>query len=126
MMNVPLRVQFHIPVTLESGEDKAWEYNPCDHILIVDLHKLFILVYYDDKEQMSNILAHIHLRVIDHFIIHAYVDSYTRIGYDGRSMTLYHHINIECFPKLDDLVRNPPPEVHVTYKLHGDVDDNNE
>jgi hypothetical protein len=41
-------------------------------------------------------------------------------------MTLYHFIDIRCSPELDDLVRNPPPEVFVTCRLHGDVDDNNE
>jgi hypothetical protein len=76
-MNVPLRVQSHIPATLGSGEDRAWEYNPHDHNLIVDLHKLLVPVNYDDEEQMSNILAHIHLGVVNHFIIHAYLKSYT-------------------------------------------------
>ncbi len=94
--------------------------------MIMDLHKLLVPIDYDDEEQMSNIFAYIHIAVVDHFIIHAYVESYTRDGYDGCFMTLYHHIDIGCFPELDDLVRNPPPKVHVIYKLHGDVDNNNE
>ncbi len=85
MMNVSLCVQFHILVTLGLMENKAWEYNPSDCILIVDLHKLLVLVDYDDKEQMLNILAHIHLEMVDHLIIHAYVESCTRDGYNGRS-----------------------------------------
>jgi hypothetical protein len=64
MVNVPLRVQSHILATLGWGEDKAWEYNPHDHILIVDLHKLFVPVDYDNEKQMLNILAHIHLGVV--------------------------------------------------------------
>ncbi len=75
---------------------------------------------------MSDILAHVHLRVIDHVVIHAYVESCTRDRYDERSMTLYHPINVECFPELDGLVRNPPPNVLVTCNSHGDVDDDNE
>jgi hypothetical protein len=103
----------------------AWEYNP-HRILIVDLRKLLAPIDYDNEEQMSTIFMHIHLGVVDHLIIHAYVEPCTHDAYDGRSMTLYHPIDIGCFPKLDDLVRNPPLEVHVTYRLHGDVDDNNE
>jgi hypothetical protein len=64
MMNVPLRVQFHIFATLRSREDRAWEYNPRDRILIMDLHKLFVPIDYDNEKQMSNILAHIHLGVV--------------------------------------------------------------
>ncbi len=75
---------------------------------------------------MSDIFAHVHLGVVDHVVIHAYLESYTRDRYDGRSMTLYHPINIEWFPELDNLVRNPPPNVLVIVKSHGDVDNNNE
>jgi hypothetical protein len=35
-------------------------------------------------------------------------------------------VDIRCFLKLDDLMRNPLPNVLVTYKLHGDIDDSNE
>jgi hypothetical protein len=75
---------------------------------------------------MSSILAHIHLGVVDHLIIHAYVEFCTRDGFNERSMTLYHPIDIGCFQELNDLVRNPPPEVRVTCGLHGDLDDSNE
>jgi hypothetical protein len=125
MMNMLLYVQFHILATLGSGEDKAWEYNPSDRILIMDLHKLLVPIGYDDEEQMSNILVHIYLGVVDHVIIHVYVEFYTRDGYNRHSMTLYHPIDIRCFPELDDLVHNPPPEVLITCRLHGNVDDNN-
>jgi hypothetical protein len=49
MMNMPLCVQFHILGTLGSTKDKAWEYNPGNHILIVDLHKLLVSIGYDDE-----------------------------------------------------------------------------
>jgi hypothetical protein len=94
--------------------------------LIVDLHKLFAPVNDDDEKQMSDILAHVHLGVVDHVVIHAYLESCTRDRYDGRSMTLYHPINVEWFPELDNMVRNAPPNVLVTVKSHGDVDDDNE
>lgn len=122
-MNVPFCVQSHILATLASGEDAAWEYDPHDCTLIVDLHKLLVPVHYDDEEQMSTILAHIHLGAVNHLVIHAYVESCTQDAYDRRSMTLYHPIDIGCFLELDDLVRNPPSEVHVTCRFCGDVDD---
>jgi len=125
MMNMPSRVRFHILATLGFGEDKAWEYNQNDRILIMDLHKLLVPVDYDDKEQMSSILTHIHMGLVNHLIIHAYVESCTQDAYNGRSMTLYHPIDIRCFSEFDDLVRNPPLELVVTCKLHGDIDDNN-
>jgi hypothetical protein len=62
--------------------------------------------------------VHIYVGGVDHVIIHAYVESGTRDGYNGRSMTLYHPIDIGCFPELDDLIHNSPLEVFVTYKLH--------
>jgi len=37
-------------MTLGSGENRAREYNPSDHILIMDLHKLLVPVGYDDKK----------------------------------------------------------------------------
>jgi len=76
---------------------------------------------------MSDILAHVHLGVVDHLIIHACLESCTRDHYDRRSMTLYHPINVEWFSKLDNVVRNPPPNMLVTIKAHGDdIDDENE
>jgi hypothetical protein len=101
------------------------EYNENDRILIVDLHKLLALVNYDNEKQMFDILAHVHLGAVDHIVIHAYVESCTRDRYDEHSMTVYHPINVECFLELVDLVRNPPPNVLVTCKSHGDVDDDN-
>jgi len=126
LMDMPSHVRSHILKILGSGEDKAWEYNVNDRILIIDLHKLPAPVNYDDEKQMFNILAHVHLGMVDHVVIHAYLESCTKDRYDGRSMTLYHPINIEWFPELDSLVRNPPPNVLVTIKSHGDIDDNNE
>jgi hypothetical protein len=92
MMNMALCVRSHILTTLGSREDKAWEYKQNDRILIMDLHKLLVLVGYDDEEQMSCIFTHIHLGVVDHVIINAYVESCTQDGCDGRSITLYHPI----------------------------------
>jgi hypothetical protein len=120
-MKLSSRVQFHILTVLGSKEYVAWEYNAFDCTLIVDLHKLLIPDNDDGEEQMSSILMHVHLGVVDHLTIHAYVESCTRDAYDGRSMTLYHPIEIGCFPELDDLVHNPPPGVHVTCRLSGDV-----
>jgi len=77
MINMPLYVRSHILVTLSLREDKAWEYNPSDRILIVNLHKVLIHVGYNNKEQMSSIFMHIHFKVIDHIIIHAYMESCT-------------------------------------------------
>jgi len=125
-MNLSSRVQSHILTVLGSKEYVAWEYNTLDCTLIMDLHKLLVPNNDDGEKQMSSILTHVHLGVVDHLIIHAYVESCTRDAYDGRSMTLYHPIEIGCFLELDDLVRNPPLGVHVTCRLSGDVDDNSE
>jgi hypothetical protein len=50
LMDMPSHVQSLILKILDSGEDKAWEYNEKDRILIIDLHKLFALVNYDDEK----------------------------------------------------------------------------
>jgi hypothetical protein len=126
MLNVPVSVCSHIMATLGSKEDVAWEYDPIDHILIVDMHKLLAPINYDDEEQMSDILAHIHFGGVDHLIIHAYVESCTQDRFNGCFMTLYHPIDVRCFSKRDDLVRNLPPELRVTCKMHGDLEDYNE
>ncbi len=126
LMDMPSHVWSHILKILGSREDDAWEYNENDRILIVDLHKLFAPVNDDDEKQMSDILAHVHLGVVDHVVVHAYLESCTRDRYDERSMTLYYPINVEWFLELDSLVRNPPPNVLVTIKVHGDIDDDNE
>ncbi len=125
-MDMPSHVQSHILKILGSEEDNAWEYTENDRILIVDLHKLLCLVNDDNEKQMFDILAHVHLGVVDHVVIHAYVESCTRDHYDGHSMTLYHPINVKWFPELDSPVRNPPPNVLVIVKAHGDIDDDNE
>jgi hypothetical protein len=76
---------------------------------------------------MSDILTHVHLGVVDHVVIHAYLESCIRDRYDGRYMTLYHPINVEWFLELYSLIHNPPPNVLVIVKAHGDdIDDNNE
>ncbi len=126
-MDMPSHVWSHILKFLWAGEYDAWEYNENGRVLIVNLHKLFTLVTDDDEKQMTDILTHVHMGVVDHLVIHAYLESTERNRYDGRSMTFYHLINIEWFPELDSLVRNPPPNMLVTVKAHGDdIDDENE
>jgi hypothetical protein len=83
------------------------------------MHKLLALVNDDDERRMFDILAYVHMGVVDHVVIHAYLESCTRDRYDGRSMTLYHPINVEWFPEIDSLVRNLPLNVLVTIKAHG-------
>ncbi len=42
-------------------------------------------------------------------------------------MTLYYPIDVELFSELDNLVCNPPSNMLVTVKTHGDdIDDENE
>jgi hypothetical protein len=110
LMDMPSDVRTHILKSLGSEEYNAWEYNENDCILIVDLHKLLVPVNYDDEKQMSDIFAHVHLGVVDHVVIHGYLESCTRDCYSKRSMTLYHPINVEWFPELDNLVCNPTSE----------------
>jgi hypothetical protein len=69
---------------------------------------------------MSDILSHVHLEVVNHLVIHAYLEATERDWYTGRCMTLYHPIYMEWFLELDNLVRNPPPNMLVTIKTHGD------
>jgi len=126
LMDMPSHVRSNILKFLWAGEYDAWEYNENGHVLIVDLHKLLAPVTNDDKKQMTDIFAHVHLGVINHLVIHAYLESTTRDRYDGHSMTLYHPINVEWFPELDSLVRNPLPNMLVSVETHGDdiVDEN--
>jgi len=127
VMDMPSHVRSNILKFLWAGEYNAWEYNENGRVLIVDLHKLLAPVIDADEKQMTDILAHVHLRVIDHLVIHAYLESCTRDRYSGRSMTLYHPINVEWFLELNNLVRNPPPNMLVIVKTHGDdIDDENE
>jgi hypothetical protein len=127
LMDMPSHVRSNILKFLWVGEYDAWEYNENGRVLIVDLHKLLAPVTNEDKKQMSDILAHVHLGVVDHLVIHAYLESCTRDHYSGRSMTLYHPINVEWFPELDNLVHNPPLNMIVTIKTHGDdIDVENE
>jgi hypothetical protein len=74
MMNMFSHVRFHILTSLGLKENKTLEYNFNACTLIVNLHKL-VPNDYDDEEQMSSILMHIYFRVVDHIIIHVYVES---------------------------------------------------
>jgi len=74
-MNLSSRVQSHILTVLGSKEYVAWEYNALDRTLIVNLHKLLVPDNDDDEKKMLSILMHVHLRVVDHLIIHAYAES---------------------------------------------------
>jgi len=127
LMDMPSHVRFNILKFLWVGEYDAWEYNENGRVLIVDLHKLLAPVIDGDENQMTDILAHVYLGVVDHLVIHAYLESCERDSYSGHCMTLYHPIYLEWFPELDNLVRNPPPNMLVTVKMHGDdIDDENE
>jgi hypothetical protein len=85
----------------------------------VDLHKLLVSVDYDNEKQMLSIFAHVHLGVVDDVIIHAYVKSCTKDGYNDHSMTLYYLIDIKCFLDVDDLIHNPPSDMLVICTSHG-------
>jgi len=52
--------------------------------------------------------------------ISSYIEATERNRYTGRCYTLYHPICVEWFLELDNLVRNPPPNMLVTIKTHGD------
>jgi hypothetical protein len=43
---------------------------------------------------MTDILAHVYLGVVNHLIIHAYIESCERDRYSGHCMTLYHPISV--------------------------------
>jgi hypothetical protein len=127
LTDMPSHVQSNILKFLWAGEYDAWEYNENGRVLIVDLHKLLAPVTDEDEKQMTDILAHVYLGVVDHLIIHAYIESCERDRYSGHCMTLYHPIDVKWFPELDNLVRNPPSNMLVTVKTHGDdIDDENE
>jgi hypothetical protein len=127
LMDMPSPVRCNILKFLWAGEYDACEYKENGHFFIVDLHKLLTSVTDEHEKQMTDILAHVQLGVVDHLVIHAYLESTTRDLYNERSMTLYYPIDVELFPELDNLVRNPPPNMLVTIKTHGDdIDDENE
>jgi hypothetical protein len=115
LMDMPSLVRCNVLKFLWAGEYDAWEYNENGHVLIVDLYKLLFPVTDEQEKQMTDILAHFELGVIDHLIIHAYIESTERDRYTGRSMTLYYPIDVEFFPELDNLVRNPP--IHMICAL---------
>ncbi len=94
LMDMPSHVWSNILKFLWAGEYDAWEYNENRRVLIVDLHKLLAPVTDEDEKQMTDILAHVYLGVVDHLVIHAYLESCTGDCYSGRCMTLYHPINI--------------------------------
>jgi len=120
LMDMPSEVRTNILKFLWVGEYDAWEYKEDGHVLIVDLHKLLAPVTDEWEKQMPDILTHVHLGVVDHLVIHAYLETTERDRYTERCMTLYHPIYMEWFPELDNLVHNPPPNMLVTIKTHGD------
>jgi len=128
LLDMPSEVRTNIFKFLWVGEYDAWEYKEDGRVLIVDLHKLLAPVTDECEKQMSDILAHVHLGVVDHLVIHAYLEARERDRYIERCMTLYYPIYVEWFPELDNMVRNPPPNMLVTIKTHGDdiFDDENE
>jgi hypothetical protein len=70
------------------------------------------------EKQIPDILAHVHLGVVDHLVILTYIEGTER--YRGCCFTVYHPMCVEWFPELDDVVCNPPPNMLVTIKTHGD------
>jgi hypothetical protein len=72
------------------------------------------------EKQMTDILAHVHLGVVDHLVILAYLETTERNRLSRRCYTLYHPLEVEWFPELHNLVRNLPPNMLVTIKTHGD------
>jgi hypothetical protein len=118
LMDTPSNVRTNILKFLWAGEYDAWEYEENGHVLTVDLHKLLAPATNEWEKQMPDILAHVHLGVVDHLVILAYIESTER--YRGRCFTVYHPMRVEWFLELDDVVRNPPPNMLVTIKTHGD------
>jgi hypothetical protein len=114
LMDMPSKVWTNILKFLWVGEYDAWEYKEDGRVLIVDLHKLLAPVTDEWEKQMPDILAHVHLEVVDHLVIHAYLKATERDRYTGCCTTLYHPIYVEWFPELDNLIRNPPPSMLVT------------
>ncbi len=95
LMDMPLHVRSNILKFLWAGEYDAWEYKENGRVLIVDLHKLLALVTDEDEKQMMDILAHVYFGVVDHLVIHAYLEAIERDRYSGHCMTLYHPIYVE-------------------------------
>jgi hypothetical protein len=126
LMDMPSEVRTNILKFLWAGEYDAWEYKEDGRVLIVDLHKLLAPVTDEWDKKMPDILAHVHLGVVDHLVIHAYLE--TTESNRGRCYTVFHPIDVEWFPELDDLVRNPPPNMLVTMKMRDDFssDDDSE
>jgi hypothetical protein len=127
LIDMPLEVRTNILKFLWAGEYDAWEYKEDGRVLIVDLYKLLAPITDEWEKQIPDILAHVHLGVVHHLVIHAYIEATERDRYTGRSMSLYHPLDVERFPELHNLVRNPPPNMLVTIKTHGDdiFDDEN-
>jgi hypothetical protein len=72
LMDMPSNVRTNILKFLWAGEYDAWEYEENGRVLIVDLHKLLSLVTDESEKQMTDILAHVELGVVDHLVILAY------------------------------------------------------
>ncbi len=127
LTDMPSHVQSNILKFLWAGEYDAWEYKENGRVLIVDLHKLLAPVINEWEKQMPDIMAHVYLGVVNHFVIHAYLEATERNRYSRCCYTLYQPIYVKWFPELDNLVRNPPPNMLMTINTHGDdIDDENE
>ncbi len=120
LMDMPSNVRTNILKFLWAGEYDAWEYEENGRVLTVDLHKLLSPVTDESEKQMIDILAHVELGVVDRLVILAYLESTERDRLSRRCYTLYYPLEVEWFPKLDNLVRNPPPNMLVHIKTHGD------
>jgi hypothetical protein len=120
LMDMPSNVRTNILKFLWAGEYDAWEYEENGRVLTVDLHKLLSPVTDESEKQMTDIMAHVELGVVDHLVILTYLESTERDRLSRRYYTLYYPLEVECFPKLDNLVRNPPQNMLVNIKTHCD------
>jgi hypothetical protein len=98
LMDMPSNVRTNILKFLWAGEYDAWEYEENGHVLTVDLHKLLAPVTDEWEKQMTDILAHVHLGVVDHLVILADLEATERNRLSRRCYTLYHPLEVEWFP----------------------------
>ncbi len=99
-MIMPLDIQLKILANLDLKFNKTSKYNPNTHILFMDLHNLMVPSNYDHENQMSNILIRIYFNVVNHLIIHTYIECCSKDVYNKHSMTLYCPINSKYFKEF--------------------------
>jgi hypothetical protein len=95
-----LDMQLKILANLDLKFNKTSKYNPKTHILFMDLHNLMVPNNHDHEKQKSIILMHIYFSVVNHLIIHTYIESCSKDVYNKQSITLYCPINSKCLKKF--------------------------